>query len=205
MISNISEKNRLNILVVGGSRGALAFNKYLPKILQPLLTQKLCDVRHQVGKNRLQATQEYYASCELKDGTNLQLSEFIDDMASAFDWADIVICRAGASTVAEISVVGLCAIFIPYPYAVDDHQLANANWLVKQNGASLVLEGSLLDEALHKNLDKISSQNLGSIIQEFINYPDRINQIANNAKKFAYLGVAEEIAGYCDVMKEREA
>ena len=188
----IKPKDVVKILIVGGSRGALAFNRYLPKVLKNLLKAEKIKVKHQVGKNRLAETRDVYSKLGI-DFANIELVEFIDDMADAFKWSDLIICRAGASTVSEVAAVGRCAIFIPYPYAVDDHQSANADWLAKQEAALCLSEKT------------IKQDSFVSEVEALINSPQKMNQMADNAKRCALLNAAEKVADYCDQIRKQAA
>jgi UDP-N-acetylglucosamine--N-acetylmuramyl-(pentapeptide) pyrophosphoryl-undecaprenol N-acetylglucosamine transferase len=124
----------LKVLVVGGSLGAKVLNDTLPALFAKAAQQGVLHVRHQTGKAaELPTAQAYQAQA----GDNLQaeVSAFIDDMAAAYAWADVVICRAGASTVSELACAGVAAVFVPLPGAIDDHQSANARWLTQQGAA----------------------------------------------------------------------
>ncbi len=120
----------LRILVIGGSQGAKAFNDYLPGLLGHC-SSDFCEVRHQCGKGIVANIQERYRIA----GVDAKVTSFIDDMADAYGWADVVICRSGAMTVSEVCAAGVVAIFIPYPHAVNDHQTKNAEYLVSQKSA----------------------------------------------------------------------
>ncbi|WP_196137165.1 undecaprenyldiphospho-muramoylpentapeptide beta-N-acetylglucosaminyltransferase [Aliikangiella sp. G2MR2-5] len=184
-----------NVLVIGGSRGALALNKYLPGIFAELSKSKALNIEHQTGKGRLEETQQFYEKAQFFELQNskLKLTEFIDDMASSFARADIVICRAGASTVAEIAAAGKCAIFIPYPYAVDDHQTKNAQWLEKDNAAICFDESALKGEVIIERLKRL------------IDSRHEMNQIAQCAARKAKLDAAENIADYCEKFRKKAA
>jgi UDP-N-acetylglucosamine--N-acetylmuramyl-(pentapeptide) pyrophosphoryl-undecaprenol N-acetylglucosamine transferase len=134
----------LRLLVLGGSQGALALNRVVPAALARLPQQVRPTVLHQTGERTLDAAREAYAEC----GITAELKPFIEDMADAYGWADLVVCRAGALTVAELSAAGLPAIFVPYPAAVDDHQTSNAQSLVEAGAATLLREDALSDETL---------------------------------------------------------
>ncbi|RMH45785.1 MAG: undecaprenyldiphospho-muramoylpentapeptide beta-N-acetylglucosaminyltransferase [Gammaproteobacteria bacterium] len=131
----------LRILVVGGSRGAKVLNEVVPQALAQL-TNKVLMVRHQAGRGN-QATTEgaYRPAADI--GHQIEVSEFIDDMAGAYAWADLVICRAGALTVSELITAGLGAVLVPYPYAVDDHQTANARHLTEHGAGELLPQNEL--------------------------------------------------------------
>ena len=135
----------IRLLVLGGSQGAVALNRLVPQAIA-LLQAAGCaiTVRHQCGAGRLQPTQEAYG--RLMD--DVTISEFITDMAEAYGWADLAICRAGALTVCELSAAGLGAILIPYPFAVDDHQTHNARWLADHGAAVVCQEAGLEPQEL---------------------------------------------------------
>jgi len=127
----------LRLLVLGGSQGAHGLNVVLPQVL-PQSTQPLpLHVRHQSGPKQFALTQQAY----LGAGVTASVDAFIDDMAAAYAWADLVVCRAGALTLAELCAAGLPAVLVPFPAAVDDHQTRNAAALVEAGGARLVAEG----------------------------------------------------------------
>lgn len=134
------------ILVVGGSLGAQIFNTNLPQIFANL-TQQFNNIQivHQVGKGNESAVSSAYANANISPLVQLQVTEFINDMASALAHADIVICRAGALTVAEVACAGRVACFVPLPSAVDDHQTANAKTLCDHGGAILCPQSQLQD------------------------------------------------------------
>jgi UDP-N-acetylglucosamine--N-acetylmuramyl-(pentapeptide) pyrophosphoryl-undecaprenol N-acetylglucosamine transferase len=138
----------LRILITGGSQGALALNKQLPEALSQALSEVDFEVRHQTGRGR---TDEAAQAWQGLDAT-VQLSEFIDDMADAFSWADLVICRSGASTVSEIAAAGVAALFIPLPTAVDDHQTHNARWLSDHDAALLLPQSGLNADSLRARI-----------------------------------------------------
>lgn len=123
----------LRVLVVGGSLGAQVFNETLPQALQMIPVALRPEVRHQSGRDKLAATTAGYT----RAGVEGELVEFIDDMAAAYAWADIVICRAGAMTVAELAAAGVAAILVPLPHAIYDHQTVNARHLADRQAAIL--------------------------------------------------------------------
>ena len=138
----------LCVLVLGGSLGAVAINRLVPQALQLLATDQRPLLRHQVGRNNLEQAREAYAQAGLTLDEHCQVLPFIDDMAAAYDWADLVICRAGATTVCEIAAAGKPAIFIPFPHAVDDHQTHNAQWLSDAGAALLIQQRDLTAQGL---------------------------------------------------------
>ncbi len=123
----------LKLLVLGGSLGAQSLNTLIPQVLRTAIKKQEVVVKHQCGRNKLQATQEAYGDLVEK----VEICEFVHNMASAYQWADVCICRAGALTIAEITAVGLPSILVPYPYAVDDHQTQNAQYLLEHDAALL--------------------------------------------------------------------
>ncbi len=134
----------LRLLVLGGSQGALALNETVPAALSLLAPAERPVVRHQCGGSTLELTRDAYST----RGLDVDLAPFIEDMAAAYAWADLVVCRAGALTVAELCAVGLPALFVPYPSAVDDHQTANARPLADAGAAVIIDESMLSAEVL---------------------------------------------------------
>lgn len=138
----------LKLLVVGGSLGAKALNELVPKALALIPADQRPRVTHQSGALQIAALRAHYQAA----GVQAELTPFIEDTAQAFADADLIICRAGASTVTEIAAVGAAALFVPFPAAVDDHQTSNAKFLVEHGGGWLVqqrdLTASMLAEML---------------------------------------------------------
>jgi UDP-N-acetylglucosamine--N-acetylmuramyl-(pentapeptide) pyrophosphoryl-undecaprenol N-acetylglucosamine transferase len=146
----------LKLLVVGGSLGAQALNDLVPKALALLPEHKRPVVVHQSGVKQIDALKSNYA----KAGVQAELTPFIQDTAHAFAEADLIICRSGASTVTEIAAIGAAAIYVPFPFAVDDHQTTNANFLVAQGGGWLMPQAQLSAEALAERLGNITREEL---------------------------------------------
>lgn len=144
----------LRLLVVGGSLGAAAINRIIPALLAALPEGKRPDVLHQCGARNLDATLAQYAQHGRVPGESLRVSPFIEDMAQAYCWADLVICRAGALTVAELAGVGVGSVLIPFPHAVDDHQSANAAFLSGIGAAIVIRESELSVAALKEILER---------------------------------------------------
>jgi UDP-N-acetylglucosamine--N-acetylmuramyl-(pentapeptide) pyrophosphoryl-undecaprenol N-acetylglucosamine transferase len=134
----------LKLLVVGGSLGARALNELVPKALALINAADRPQVTHQSGAAQIEALRANYAAA----GVQADLTPFIDDTAQAFADADLVIGRAGASTVTELAAVGAAAVFVPFPAAVDDHQSVNARFLVEAGGGWLLPQAGLTPEAL---------------------------------------------------------
>lgn len=124
----------LRLLIVGGSLGAQALNDVLPKALAEIAVNNRPQVVHQAGEKHIAVLQANYKAANV----SAEAKAFIDDMAATYSWADIVICRAGALTVAEVSAVGVASVLVPFPHAVDDHQTSNARYLSNAGAALLI-------------------------------------------------------------------
>lgn len=143
----------LRVLVVGGSLGAVAINRLIPTALQLLSTGSRPHIWHQTGRNNLEETRSLYADGDLAINDACRVDAYIYDMAAAYAWADLVICRAGALTVSEIAAAGLPSMLIPFPHAVDDHQTRNAHWLSDAGAALLMPQSALTAELLAAQLN----------------------------------------------------
>lgn len=177
-----SHEGCLRVLVLGGSQGALALNRVLPAELARVAESAngALEIRHQAGRGRADEALTAYQAASLP----AQVDEFIDDMAAAYAWADLVICRAGAATVAEVAAAGVATLFIPLPTAVDDHQTMNARWLADQGAALLMPQSSLEQGALVSMLaEKMSRETLKGI--------------AVRARAAAIIDSADKVASIC--------
>lgn len=134
----------LHVLVIGGSLGAQALNEIIPQGMAQLPENELPQIVHQAGEKHIEALQANYAAV----GVQAHCVSFIEDMAGAYEWADVVICRAGALTIAELAAAGVASILVPFPHAVDDHQTGNAKFLVNVGGAFLLPQSELTPEAI---------------------------------------------------------
>lgn len=139
------DNNSIKILVIGGSLGAQRLNECVPEALA--LLENIA-VRHQTGAAMQQQVERDYQ----EKAMNASVIGFIGDVAGAYGWADIVICRAGAMTISEIAAMGVPAILIPYPYAIDDHQTANAQYLVDSGAAVLIKQAELTATGLAEKI-----------------------------------------------------
>ncbi len=139
---------RTKVLVIGGSQGAKALNERMPEALRLMPESRRPQVRHQAGRT-LDIAQDAYAQA----GVVAEVSSFIDDMAAAYAWADLVVCRAGASTIAELAAAGCASLLVPFPAAVDDHQTRNGEYLVRAGAAVLIQECDLSAARLAQALD----------------------------------------------------
>jgi UDP-N-acetylglucosamine--N-acetylmuramyl-(pentapeptide) pyrophosphoryl-undecaprenol N-acetylglucosamine transferase len=173
----------LNILIVGGSLGAKALNEILPVQLKQVAACGPVQVRHQTGLAMLTQVQQSYLDAPAN--LTVEATAFIEDMATAYRWADVVICRAGALTVSEIACVGVAAIFVPLPSAIDDHQTANANWLVRQQAALLWPQA---------DLNKLT---LVSLLQSWLLDKTPLADMAQRARACAIDDAAEQVVAVC--------
>ena len=148
----------LRVLVVGGSLGAQALNEALPKALALMPEGERPLVVHQAGEKHLPLLKSYYISA----GVNAECVAFVNDMAGAYDWADLVICRAGALTVAELAAAGVASLLVPFPHAVDDHQTSNARFL-SSAGAAILLPQHQLTPARLAEIRNLSRQQLAQM------------------------------------------
>lgn len=162
----------LQVLVVGGSLGAQVFNQTLPKALALLPEKDRPWVRHQAGAGKEEATLQAYAEY-LDSSEKIEITAFIDDMAEAFAWADLVICRAGALTVSELAAAGVASLLVPFPFAVDDHQTHNARFLVDADAGVLLPQPQL------------TPQYLAELLQGSLGQRSYLQQLAVNAKNLA--------------------
>lgn len=170
----------LRLLVVGGSLGARALNETLPGALAVLPEDRRPEVRHQAGRDKDAATREAYVA----QAVVADVTAFIDDMAGAYDWADLVVCRAGALTVAELAAAAKPALFVPFPHAVDDHQTANARALVERGAARLMPE------------QEMSAASLAEVLATLLD-PDTLAAMGAHARGCAHLDAVERLVAGC--------
>ena len=173
-------EGRLRILVVGGSLGAAALNEAVPAALGRLPAEQRPQVLHQAGEKQIEGLRAAYARARIEG----DLRPFIEDMATAYAEADLVICRAGALTVAELAVVGAASLLVPFPHAVDDHQTGNARFLAERGGAYLLPQTELNAERLAGILASIDRP--------------RLLQMAEHARALARPLAAAELARVCE-------
>lgn len=181
----------INILVVGGSLGAQVLNSTLPTTFKQLSYICELNIWHQTGKGHLGAVTEAYTEQNFNT-EQIRAAEFIDDMDTAYGWADIVICRAGALTVSEIAAAGKMALFVPFPHAVDDHQTANAQFLVSADAALLMPQGQFQQDAIV------------DMLRPFLAKPELIDQMAKRAKALAILDATAHVAQHCEQVIDKK-
>jgi len=169
----------LRLLVLGGSQGARALNERVPQALAKLSARP--EVRHQCGAKFAEAARDAYANA----GVVASVEPFIDDMAAAYAWADLVVCRAGALTLAELAAAGAGSVLVPFPFAVDDHQTANARAWVEA-GAALLLPES-----------EASAERLAAVLGELLGDRTRLLAMAQAARTLAKPDAAARIADVC--------
>jgi UDP-N-acetylglucosamine--N-acetylmuramyl-(pentapeptide) pyrophosphoryl-undecaprenol N-acetylglucosamine transferase len=171
-----------HLLVLGGSLGAQALNEQVPPALARIEAADRPQVRHQAGRGKAAATQAAYAAA----GVEAEVSEFVDDVAQAYAWADLVLCRAGALTVCELMAAGRAAVLVPYPHAVDDHQTANARFLTTQ-GAARLLQQRDMDPAV-----------LAGLLSELLSDPAGLHAMGRAAEALARRDAAQRVADVCE-------
>jgi len=169
------------LLIVGGSQGAASLNKFIPQALAIISSSIQLEVWHQTGSNRRDATLESYQENNLQ----AKVDEFIDDIDQAYAWADLIVCRSGAITLAEVAAVGLGSVLVPYPYAVDDHQTANARSYVEAGAAQLVPESEM------------SSEKLAEILQPLLSSSEQLITMARAAKRLVQGDASKRVADEC--------
>lgn len=180
----LERSGRLNLLVVGGSLGAKALNETVPQALALLVENERFDVIHQTGKQHFEMVQQLYR----RAGVDADIRPFLEDMATCYSDADVVICRAGALTVAELAAAGVASILIPFPFAVDDHQTHNARFLSERGAAILLPQSELNAEKLSRMLQELTRTKLLAMAQQ--------------ARSVARADAAQRVAQVCAELAE---
>lgn len=168
-----------NILIVGGSLGAKALNEVIPRALAHLDGKFF--IRHQTGEAMREETAALYESL----GIRAEVSAFIDDMGEAYCWADLAICRAGAMTLSELAYAGLPAVLVPFPYAIDDHQTANARYFT-EGGAAVIMPQ-----------DQLTPKHLAEELNTLFETPGRVASMSRQARLMAKPDAARVVAEFC--------
>jgi UDP-N-acetylglucosamine--N-acetylmuramyl-(pentapeptide) pyrophosphoryl-undecaprenol N-acetylglucosamine transferase len=169
----------LHVLIIGGSLGARVLNEMVP---HALATVDQLQIRHQTGKGNTEQVEMSYRDLGVAD---VEVSEFIADMAQAYQWADLIICRAGALTVAEVAAAAVPAIFVPLPHAVDDHQTRNAESLTREGAALLLPQRDLTPARLAQKVSELNS------------HREQLVYMAQAARRVAILNATERVAAVC--------
>lgn len=172
---------RPRLLVLGGSLGAAPLNRIVPEAVAMLPVAERPEIVHQCGKQHLEAANDSYAAA----GVQAIVEPFIADMAGAYAWADLIVCRAGALTVAELAAAGRPALLVPLPHAIDDHQTANARFLAEHGAAELLPQATLSGDVLAERLHRL-----------FTN-PEKLQQMAANARKQAAPNATTDVIRAC--------
>lgn len=180
----------IRLLVVGGSLGAMRLNNTMPRALAMLAADAAAprfEVRHQTGDKHLDATRAAYAQA----GVEADVSAFITDMADALSWADLVVCRAGALTIAELAAAGVASVLVPYPHAVDDHQTHNARFLVDAGAGRLLADAALTPQLLAQELRSLGADRTALL------------RMAESARRVARPGAAQQLLEACLAAEKR--
>ncbi|QLF92735.1 undecaprenyldiphospho-muramoylpentapeptide beta-N-acetylglucosaminyltransferase [Pseudomonas sp. ABC1] len=172
---------RARLLVLGGSLGAEPLNKLLPQALAQVAPELRPEVFHQAGKQHAEVTRERYAAVQVEAG----VEPFIHDMAKAYAWADLVICRAGALTVSELAAAGLPSFLVPLPHAIDDHQTRNAEYLAKEGAAFLLPQA------------KTDAARLAEQLTEVMMQPERLEAMGASARRLAKPDATANVVDIC--------
>jgi UDP-N-acetylglucosamine--N-acetylmuramyl-(pentapeptide) pyrophosphoryl-undecaprenol N-acetylglucosamine transferase len=179
----------IRILVIGGSQGATRLNAVVPFALKRLSGWLAFDVRHQAGERWIEAGRASYAQA----GVRADVRPFIEDMSEAYGWADLVICRAGGLTISELAAVGVAAVLVPLPNAVEDHQAYNAQYLVREEAAVLIADRELTAERLAAELQRLCAGR------------GRLLAMAERARLLARPRATDELAAACLELARRAA
>lgn len=174
--------NEICLLILGGSLGARALNRSLPPALKSLPADNNFQIWHQTGSQHLQQTQDIYRQNGLNEA---RVEAYIEDMAAAYKWADLVLCRAGALTLAELCVCGLASVLVPYPFAVDDHQSVNARFLSDSDAAILLPEPEL------------QTDNLAALLSDLWQNRPRLRSMADKTRGLACFDASNRVAAVC--------
>ena len=172
---------RPRLLVLGGSLGAEPLNKLLPEALAQVPAEIRPEVFHQAGKHHDEVTAERYRAA----GVEAQVAPFIKDMAQAYGWADLVVCRAGALTVSELAAAGLPSLLVPLPHAIDDHQSRNAEYLARE-GAAFVMPQATTGAA-----------EMAARLKEVLMQPEQLNRMAVTARQLAKPDATNTVVDIC--------
>lgn len=172
---------RTRLLVFGGSQGAQRLNAMVPTALSRLAPERRPQVRHQAGERGIEAARAAYHEAQVE----AEVTPFIDDMAAAYAWADVALCRAGAMTIAELQAAGLGAILIPLPTATDDHQTRNADAMVRIGAGRVLQERDL------------TADSLSGCIADLTADRDRLLKMAQAARRARVIDAAAQVADFC--------
>jgi UDP-N-acetylglucosamine--N-acetylmuramyl-(pentapeptide) pyrophosphoryl-undecaprenol N-acetylglucosamine transferase len=179
--NNVPANRPFHLLVVGGSQGAAILNQVVPDALGLYQGSRDLWVRHQCGRGQVEALGRNYQGVEGR----IEVVEFIEEMAQAYRWADVVICRAGAMTIAELAASGKASVLIPLPSAVDDHQTGNARYLSDKDAAILLPQSEL------------DAKKLASYLKELAEHPERLMKMGQKARDAALPEATQNVVKQC--------
>ena len=171
----------IKVLALGGSLGAKVLNDVIPKSLLALSADYKVEVKHQCGEKHYEVMRTAYDNSKI----NSEVTSFIEDMAAAYAWADVVVCRAGALTIAELAACGVGSILIPFPYAVDDHQTANGNYMTTEGASVLIQEAQFTVDRLKE------------VLSQLIDSPEHLLGMAIKARSLARPEATRLVANMC--------
>jgi UDP-N-acetylglucosamine--N-acetylmuramyl-(pentapeptide) pyrophosphoryl-undecaprenol N-acetylglucosamine transferase len=172
---------RKRLLVIGGSLGSAALNKFVPQAVKIISMTMQIEVWHQTGAAKHEGVLQSYQQNNLQ----AKVEEFIDNVDQAYAWADLIVCRSGAITLAEIATIGLGSLLVPYPYAVDDHQTANARSYVDAGASCLMPES------------EVTPEKLAELLMGLLSNSDRLMKMALAAKQLGQIDASKRVADEC--------
>ncbi|WP_137818122.1 undecaprenyldiphospho-muramoylpentapeptide beta-N-acetylglucosaminyltransferase [Pseudomonas sp. 2FG] len=172
---------KLRLLILGGSLGAEPLNKLLPEALGEVPAELRPEVVHQAGKQHAEVTADRYRAA----GVQAHVAPFIQDMAGAYAWADLVVCRAGALTISELAAAGLPSMLVPLPHAIDDHQTRNADYLAREGAAFLLPQATT------------GAAELAERLTEVLMHPERLIYMASTARRLSKPDATRTVVEIC--------
>ena len=189
-----SREGALRLLIIGGSLGAVALNENVPPAIALISESLRPEIRHQAGRANKEDTKKFYRFASV----DAEVVEFVGDMAEAYAWADLVICRSGALTVAEIAAAGVASIFVPYPHAVDDHQTVNAKSLTDVGAGLLMQQDKLTPRSLHEVIKSFAHDDMAEVRQ-------RLLHMAQAARTQAKPDATQNVVKWCNRLAQLPA
>lgn len=176
-----SRVGKLHVLVLGGSLGAKPINDLFPSVIKSIAKEQRPTVWHQAGPRHVDSVKNQYCDVEVE----VTIEAFIEDMAAAYSWADVVVCRSGALTVAELTAAGVASLLIPLPHAIDDHQTENARWLEHGGAGKLLAQSKLTITGLAKDLIELGNDR------------EKVLNMSIAARKLAKIDADQRVAEVC--------
>lgn len=180
-------EGKMRLLVVGGSLGAQVLNEVVPQALAQMPVESRPRVIHQAGTRHIEVLRANYRAAGVDTDGDVELRAFVDDMAAAYAWSDLVICRAGALTIAELSAAGVASVLVPFPFAVDDHQTHNAAYLADNGAAILVPQSEFTVQGLMKIL-------AGMTREKLVGMAEKARVLGKPEATAAVAGICQEVA-----------